>query len=395
MEILTHRRKFPAARFLSVFLCVLLLFSLITSHFGMTKASATPLLYINDSVFPYWQETPPQTVDGIVYIPITMFIELENVYYFSNPKNGSFYLQNEITEEYLSFSLKTNDAYNGKSMLKINIQVFGNTMYLPAIETANNLGLYLEMNPDNSIVRLSDASAKLSFGQLTAMYTPQQTPPVVEKPPETTPVTPPNDSTQPPSVNDDHPITKPPEQTPQVVEKILPCDIYLCYANPNTDELASLLVALENENLGATFFFSHEYITENPESVMLINVKGYPTALRLDDKYTDFESYYAALTEANNALFRVTKQKTRLVATETMKNELKEAGYIPHSFDIIPQKAYSSKALAKNVISKFNSYPRARVLMGTDITAVSALYEIGSHIEEHDVLHSYSIDETV
>ena len=98
---------------------------------------------------------------------------------------------------------------------------------------------------------------------------------------------------------------------------------------------------------------------------------------------------------ANDALYRISKQKTRLVFYRDMANELRSAGYIPHSFDIVGENLRTSTAVADSVITKFNLYPRARVWMPLNITSISSLYEIGAYEKEHDIINSYSIDETV
>lgn len=397
MEKATFETKSSAVRFLSMFVCLVVLLSSV-SDFGFSDAATAPLLYTNDSVFADWQETPPQTVDDVVYIPITMFIDLDYVYYFSNPKTGSFYLQNEITKEYLSFSLKTSDAYNGKTMIKINILVFNNTIYLPAIQTANNLGLYIEMNTDNTVVRLNDGSAKMPFSKLIALYTPIETPPVED-------VVPPDDEIDdtPPTVDDTPPTPSTPDVpvTPTEPEKpvINPCDVYLCFKDPDVKNIDSLTVALKNGGLGATFFLSAEYIEANPQTVMSLYTDGYAIALYSANTHDDFDGYYAEITAANGYLERIIKQKTRLAASDGMKSEyrtqLEKRGYLTHQFEIIPSKyIYYSKTLAANVTSKFNFHATARVLMNSDITSVSALYEIARHINSYDVIASYTIDET-
>lgn len=400
MEARTLKRKFPAVRFLSVFLCVFMLFSYLSCRVP-TKAASAPLLYINDTVFASWQETPPQTVNGVVYIPITMFMELDNVYYFSSPKNGSFYLQNEITEEYLSFSLNTSDAYNGKNMIKIDIKVFNNTIYLPALETANHLGLYVEMNTDKTIVRLSDASARMSFSNLVALYTPA--PPVVDPSPETPPVTvtPPDVSTDPPVTGNDQPTEQTPIPQQPDTPVVHPCSVYLTFANPSGETLPSLLIALERQNIDVTFAFSSDYILKNSDSILDIFARGYTIAINANGNYSDALQLHEDVELANLLLQRITKQKTRVVTLPSdigngVINSLKTKGYVPHRINIVPQKnIYSSKKLAESVISKFNSYPKACVSMTSDITGISALYEIGKHIDSYDIINSYPLDETV
>ncbi len=392
------KTKNAAVRFLSMFLCVLILLSAF-SDFGTGDAATTPLLYINDTVFANWQDTPPQKLDGVVYIPITMFIDLEYVYYFSNPKTGSFYLQNEVTKEYLSFSLKTNDAYNGKTMIKIDILVFNNTIYLPAIQTANNLGLYLEMNTDNTIVRLSDESAKMQFSKLIAMYTPVETPPVTDPTPET-----PSDDTPPavdntPPVVDDTPPTPPPVQTKPEEPVINPCEVYICFRDPDVKNLESLMIALKSGRISATFFLSSEYIDANPEKVLSIYTAGHSIALYAKNGHDSFDGFYGEITSANDYLERIIKQKTRLVALDGSENEYKaqieQKGYLTHSYEITPSKyIYYSKTLSNTVITALNSHARARVLMNTDITSVTALYDIAKHINSYSIITSYAIDET-
>ncbi|MBE6689017.1 MAG: hypothetical protein E7588_07055 [Ruminococcaceae bacterium] len=400
MERAVRKNSYPAVRFLSVFLCVFMLFSFVSVGTTPVRANTVPLLYTNDSVFSYWQKTPPQTADGVVYIPISMFIDLDNVYYYSNPKSGSFYLQNEITEEYLSFSLKTSDAYNGKAMIKINIKVFNDTLYLPAIETANYLGLYIEMNTDNTIVRLSDASAKLPFGKLIEMHTPPPpvvTPPVVTPPEDnnTNVITPPAPST------DDPPVIKPPVNTEPDEPEILPCDVYLFIADPDPTVIPSLFVALKKANLNAAFALSSEYIKNNPQSVLKIFVSQYPIALNADKDYTDVELLTRDINTSNLLLERITKQKTRIITLPSdigsgIHEILEKSGYVTYKTNIKPTQKYSSsKALANHVISKFNSFPKANVLINADMTGVSAIYELGKHINSYDIINSLIPDETV
>ncbi len=390
MEAIARKRNFSAVKFLSLFLCLIMLFNIVPFGTSTYANPSIPLLYTNDSVFAAWEKTPPQKENGVVYLPLTMFVALDNLYYYSNPNTGSFYLQNEITNEYLSFSLKANGAYNGKTMLNIDIKVFNNTIYLPAIQTSDNLGLYVEMNSDKTIVRINDGSAKLSFSKLLELYTPVEKPPV--QVPDPIPDNPDN-----PNGNDDPPVDEPPIDDKPVIN---PSDVYLCFTDPDPKNISSLMVALENENLDATFFLSGEYIANNPKSVMLIHAKGYSTALYIKQSHSDFEALYEDITSANELLERITKQKTRVLSfkpkydNEIIK-KLENKGYKLHDFNIVPSSYTTSKKLAEDVIAKINSSRTARVLLETNITSVSSIYEIGKYINSYSIVTSYAIDETV
>lgn len=370
----TWHFKASAVRFLSMFLCVLMILSL-TPIQAPRANSKLPQLYINDRVFADWEKTPPQIFDNVVYIPITMFMDIDSVYYFSNPKAGSFYLQNEITQEYLSFSLKTNDVYNGKGMIKINVRIFNNTMYLPAIQTANYLGLFVEeINSDKVIVRISDSSAAMSFSKLLALYDPIDTQPVTPPPVQTNP------TPDPPTIN--------------------PCNAYISFVNPRKENLSSLLVALQNENLNATFFFTWDYMISNPDAVLQIYTEGHSAALSISGNYTDFEALYSDAEKANQLLERITKKKSRQVFVDSncnlnLLNQLESKGYIIRKFNITPTNTSSSKAIANSVISKMNSHKEAFIRLNTDIYSISSLYEIGKYISVNNSVHSYSLDETV
>lgn len=254
------------------------------------------------------------------------------------------------------------------------------------------------MNTDNTVVRLSDESAKMPFSKLIALYTPVETPPVDENvPPDNVP------DDAPPAVDDVPPEqptpVKPPIQTEPEKPTINPCNVYLCFKDPDVKNFDSLIVALKNGVLDATFFFSAEYIEKNPEKVATVYADGYSIGLYAKNTHADYDGFYAEITAANDYLERIVKQKTRLVASDGVISEyrvqLEKKGYLTHQFEITPSKyIYYSKTLANNVISGFNSYSKPRVLMNSDITSVSSLYEIAKHINSYGVIASCAIDET-
>lgn len=391
-----YKIKTAAVKYLSLFFCAVFLFFSCPIH--TVNATGTPLMYINDTIFSNWQTTPIHTVGNTVYIPITMFIDLDAVYYYSNPGSGTFYLQNETTKEYLSFSLKTiGDAYNGKGMIKIDVQVFHDTIYLPAIETANNLGLFIEMNSDNTVLRLSDSTAKMPFSKLIELYNPIIDVPVEEKPPvyDNPSVTNPPPSSQ---------IT-PPVDNPSVVDPpepvIIPCDLYLCFTDPQTSTLDDLITALKSRTLPATFFLSENYIEKHPLDVIKLYSNGYSIGIYCDNTYGEnTEKALQSVSGANNSLRKLTKTKTRTVvlgiADNDLNKQLVQNGFTVHSFNIhSPSKPSSSRAAASAVISALPGISTAKILMKSDMYSVAAIYEIGKFINSNDIIKTYAVDETV
>jgi len=400
MTCTAYRIKSAAVRILSLFLCAV--FMLLSCPVTVVHAAGAPLMYINDTVFPDWQSTPVHTIDGTVYIPVTMFIDLDAVYYYSNPGVGTFYLQNETTEEYLSFSLKAvNDAYNGKGMIKLDIQVFHDTIYLPAIETANQLGLFVEMNSDNTIIRLSDSTAKMSFTKLIERYNPVIEAPEPEKPPVSSdtpgvtdpPVTPPDTPDKPPV---DDPVTDDP---PAPV--IVPCDLYLCFTDPQSNTLDDLITALESRSLPATFFLSYDYIKSNQKNVIKLYTHGYSIGIFCEnEKAGSSEKALEDIHYANNLLRKIIKKKTRIITLENADDSLNgllvQNGFKVHSFNILsPSAPKNSSAVVSAVTSALPGVSIAKILMKSDMYSVSAIYETGRFINSHDIIKTYTIDETV
>lgn len=396
MTYTAYRNKTTAVRVLSLFFCAV--FLLLSYPVMPVGAVGAPLMYINDTVFPDWQTTPVHTINGTAYIPITMFIDLDAVYYYSNPGVGTFYIQNETTEEYLSFSLKAiNDAYNGKGIIKIDIQVFHDTIYLPAIETANHLGLFVEMNSDNTVIRLSDSTAKMPFTKLLELYNPIIETPGDEKPPvssdDPTPVAPPDTPDKPPV--DNPPTEKPPEPV------IIPCDLYMCYTDPQNSTLDDLITALESRDIPATFFLSNDYIKSYPQNVVKLYSQGYSIGIYC--RSSGFETPEEALESicsANSLLRKITKKKTRIITlsyeNDALNKLLEQNGFNVHSFNIhSPSNPAYSGSVASAVTSALPGVSTAKILMASDMYSVSAVYEIGRFINSHDIIKKYTIDETV
>lgn len=385
--------KTVAVKALSLLLCAVFLF--LSCPVQVVTAVGSPSMYINDTVFSDWSTTPMYNVDGVAYIPITMFIDLDAVYYYSNPGVGTFYIQNETTKEYLSFSLKAiNDAYNGKGMIKIDIRVFNDTIYLPAIETASQLGLFVEMNSDNTIIRLSDSTAKMPFSKLIELYNP-----VIEAPGDEKPSIVPEK----PSGEEEHvtlpsqgdkPSTDTPSNENPPEPAIVSCNLYLCFADPHTDTLDDLLTALESRSLASTFFLSYDYIKSNPKIVLKLYSRGYSIGLYGKEADNGIDEIY----KANDLLRKITKKKTRIVALDSPGNTalLERNGFNVHSFNITsPFNPSSSKIVASAVTSALPGVSTAKILMQSDMYSVSAIYEIGRFINSHDIIHSREIDETI
>ncbi|MBQ9941305.1 MAG: polysaccharide deacetylase family protein [Clostridia bacterium] len=375
-------------RILSLFLCVVLLLSFVPVI--TTTATDIPLLYLNDSFFSDWEITPPYTVDGVVYIPITMFTALDTVYYYSNPDVGTFYLQNSLTKEYLSFSLKSGSAYNGTSIIKMNIKVFHDTIYLPALETVKRLGLFLEMNPENTIVRLSDTSAKLPFSKLISLYTPI-TEPVV---------TPPSNNDTPPAQPDENDNTDNPPDVVEPVPVIIPCDVSIGFKNPDPKNLDKLIVALESKKLPASFFLSSDYIENNPKDVLKIYSHGYSIGIAVSTDYSDNSQIISDVNRANDNLRRIIKQKTRILLIRNNKNNLldflSENGFTPHIFDFeSPANPKTSKQVTDSIKEYLPGRSKIKLLIGSDIFSITSLYETGDFLNGNDIINLYGIDETV
>lgn len=395
-----YKTKSVAVKLLSLFLCAVFFF--LSYPVTIVHAAGAPLMYINDTVFADWQTTPVHTINGSVYIPITMFIDLDAIYYYSNPSVGTFYLQNETTEEYLSFSLKAiNDAYNGKGMIKLDIQVFHDTIYLPAIETANHLGLFVEMNSDNTVIRLSDSSAKMSFTKLIELYNPVIEEPEIDKPP----ISPnPPDVIEPPITVPDTP-DKPPVDKPVTEDPpapvIIPCNLYMCFTDPQSNTLNDLITALKSRNLPATFFLSRDYIKNNQKNVIKLYSHGYSIGIFCkNEKSGTSEEALEEVNYANNLLRKIIKKKTRVITLENVTDNLNDLlvqnGFKIHSFNIhSPSNPKSSIAVSSAIASALPGVSVAKILMNSDIYSVSAIYETGRFINSHDIIKSYTIDETV
>ena len=235
----------------------------------------TPVVYRNDTKYTI-TEYPAKMINGTLHLPVSFFVGLHGIQYEFNRDNNSFYLRNQSTGRFFSYSFNSSGIVVDNSFLNISFPIENSTVYLPLEYCADILSLKIEKSVSGSTkrVRLTDGSERLTFEELVELYDPTN----------------PSDS---PIINPDNPDnpTDPDKNTKTVYITI---DVY---PNTQTDKFLDML---RDWGEKATFFFTKEAIETDPESVLRAFGSGNGIAITsvIDKKNTLSES----LTETKNEL---------------------------------------------------------------------------------------------
>lgn len=356
----------------SLFIISALLFSFLSVADG-----DTPVVYRNDTKYTI-TEYPPELRDGALYMPVSFFVGMSGIQYEFNAKNNSFYLRNESTGRFFSFSFDAAGIVVDNSFVNVSFPIIHSTVYLPLDYCADILSLKVEKTSSDGVkrVRLSDRSARLSFEELIELYDPTDP----DKPPVITPEDP------------DNPIDQTTDRT-----------IYItidCY--PDT-EVSRMINMLRDWGEKATFFFTKESITDAPEAVLRADARGHGIAVTALDAPSDLSEMEEALDEVNRTLYSVLGYASRLcrfpkgraIDADTEK-KLSEMGYIVWDFtEEMNVEGKSAFTVAKEIYDATFKKDVTVVRLTSHENNVKALTQLLSFVANDEHITARVIDPTV
>lgn len=269
-----------------------------------------PTLFKNDSSFGNHRRFPLVVQNNTHYVPIELFLGINDVTLTYGYSTSYFYLARENGTRYISFDID-NDLVttHGMKTYTLETKLFYDTRYIPALDVADVLGITVDIydNPDDGVyaLRLSDKKAKLSFSELIKIYSPI-------KKDESSTDTP--DVVEPPDVPDDN---NPPDggQTEEpVVPDIGYRSIYLSIDLSAFGNVTDILNVLERDysDNACTFFITPENILQHPDEVRQIIACGQNIGFILPSD-ADENSLSQTLSDARENLELVAKCSSRLV----------------------------------------------------------------------------------
>ncbi len=266
------------------------------------SASTLYFTSINNILMPLSDDTMPINVDGIMYVPYSVFnsSELGTYSVYSKTSQVVLVFRSDLQ---LNFDLKDGSTYDNTSETYSISAVYSNgVVYIPAAFTCEFFGIQYSVirgNDYGPIIRMkrgdvlddetfAKAAAALMKSRLnqykkgtseTAAPTPTPSPTPTPTPGPVTPTPAPNDETQ--------------------LHTDVDVFINIYGLDPGTTPL--ILRTLENNAIPATFFLTQEDILENADLVRRILGSGFTVGLVVGEDYKrDYELSSALLYEASH-----------------------------------------------------------------------------------------------
>ena len=346
----------------------------------------TPVVYRNDTKYTI-TEYPAKMINGTLHMPVSFFVGLQGIQYEFNRDNNSFYLRNQSTGRFFSYSFKSSGIVVDNSYLNTNFPIENSTVYLPLEYCADILSLKIEKvtSGNTKRVRLTDGSEKLSFKELIELYDPST----------------PSDS---PVINPDNPDNPTTSDTTEKTVYIT-IDVY-----PDT-QAESLLDMLRSWGEKATFFFTDEAITTNPESVLRAfgsgNGVAITSAVEKKDTLLTIEDIKNELDKTNRALYDVLGFCSRLyrfpegmgesiVNSSDIFPALTEMGYILWDYNVDADNTASSPwAEAEKIYGIISENDVTVVRFTSHEKSLKILTQLLSYVAHDNSLTARVIDPTV
>lgn len=356
-------------RFLSFFVALTLLFSCVfipsasgndkkfDSYINMGENAkknnySIPNLFRQNSPYSNVSRFPLVVKNGVEYVPLSMFILYSYVEVNYSKTGEDFFLVNNNNNKYISFNVSEGVAttYDG-DRLKLSVQIFNNTRYVPARTVALVLGFECESydDPQKGIYafRIHDGKSGKSLAELIAPYASlaaeQQRPEQDPKPP----------------VQDDDPV-----------KKIAKRRVRFCYTNVSNENITHIMNTLDAYRVKASFSLSAEDILGDTSLVRRIHVSGHKllvTAVASGKTPEEYgKSFVEGLERANSALSFTMKRTTRMCTLpsdmpDDIKNSKKfrdvveNAGYIIFTPNLVTDDSPSYAGNAYNVSSRIKN----------------------------------------
>ena len=374
-------------RLVAIILFIVMAICLIVPTVMSVANGDTPVVYRNDTKYTI-TEYPAKMINGTLHLPVSFFVGLQGIQYELNRDNNSFYLRNQSTGRFFSYSFNSTGIVVDNSFLNISFPIENSTVYLPLEYCADILSLKIETVVSGSIkrVRLTDGSEKLTFEELIELYDP----------------TSPTDS---PIINPDNPDNPidPDKDTKTVYITI---DVY-----PDT-KADKFLDMLRDWGEKATFFFTKEALETNPESVLRAFGSGNGIAItsaveKKDTLSRSLEETKNELEITNRILYDVLGFCSRLyrfpegtseraISSEDFFPALTEMGYIIWDYNIDADITVSSPwAEAKRIYDTIKENDVTVVRFTSHEKSLKILTQLLSFVAHNEKLTARVIDPTV
>ena len=309
-----------------------------------------PNLFRQDSPYSNVSRFPLVVKNGVEYVPLSMFILYSYVEVNYSKTGEDFFLLNNKNNRYISFNVKEGVAstHDG-DLLKLSVQIFNNTRYIPARTVAVVLGFQCESYDDPArgiyAFRVYDEKASGTLSELVNSY--------ISQIPESHRPKPPVNN------NEDDPI-----------KKLARRRVEMCFSDISTDSFAHIMNTLDAYRVKASFSVSYEDVTTMQANIRRIYVSGHSLLVtskaegETPKEYAD--SFVEGLEKANEALGFVLKKTTRMCTLpadipEEIKNSkefcdaVEDAGYLIFTPNLVTDDKPGYTGNAYNVSSKIKS----------------------------------------
>lgn len=309
---------------------------------------AIPNLFRQDKAYSNVARFPLVIKNGVEYVPLSMFILYPGVEVSYSKTGEDFFLLNKKNNHYISFNVTEGvAATHDGDLLKLSVQLFNSTKYVPARTVAVVLGFVCESYDDAKrgiyAFRVSDGKSAKTLAELVEPYILQR--PELIKPPD--------------NGEDDDPL-----------KKLAPRRVALCYTGISSDNMTHLMNTLDAYRVKASFSVSADDVIKKPSLVRRIYVSGHKLLVTAESKGTTPEeyakSYVDGLEKANKVLGFTLKLNTRMctlpydLPQEIRNNKefigaVQEAGYVIFTPNIQTDDAPDFSGNAYSVSSKIKN----------------------------------------
>ncbi len=342
-------------KLMSVFLCLTLMGSaLLVTRTKVQAASSATLMYYNDKAWPRGDSHPMEKIYSALYVPVTLFAQLNNVTVKKNAGQNLFVIENG--EYWLTFNVKTDFAYTQDSEpMYWRSAFYHGDHYVPVRSVCSYLRLGFEemVSPvtGETAIRITDGSQTKPFEELIRDKYPAFFP--AESSTENTapPIT--SETTQRPGTDTTPPVTAP---TPELGTRT----IYITIEDSPGKYTEDILKILRDYNIKATFFLIGSELAENAATVSRIAAHGHAIGLHTmnhsTSRLTNANAILADMEAENLLLSRLIKQKSHIwrapegsakmsALTPEVQLALNQKGYVIWDYNInVPTNTTASRA---------------------------------------------------
>ncbi len=351
---------------------ILLLFTaiIVTTIFAVIPSPASaavfddPLLYYNDTRWAREDKYPIKYIDGVYYIPLTVFAQLEDTTVRVNNKLNTFVISHSGL--FVSFDASSNTATDqSDNIFEITTYKFdSNERYVPVKELCRRLGFgydtYQNELNGKLAIRILDGTEELSFKTLLEIYNPSHLVTAEEVYESISESLMENISVS-ESINESvlqgTSVTTTEDEEEKPPERVLGNRII--YINisgigANTGRILDVLLN-QGQSCKATFFIDYDDITDYPLTLSRIISEGHKIGIcpKYDyDIYANYDAFLQELQSTNELLFRVFKTSTRTVMPDSELDKASEL-YIMLDSEEFTKDGYSlwaANAVHANII---------------------------------------------